>query len=518
MEDSRPDAMDLRRFLEILRRRFWLMLAVVAVSCGAAFGLTKLQAKEYTATASLLLTDPAADEALVGTTPAQASDPQREAQTNLDVASLRTVAARTARRLARTPTADEVAATIHVDGNPDSNVLSVNAKAGTPTRAAALANGFAQEFINFTRDAASGKLLAAKALMKRKIDDLRARGKRGSLLDALVTKANDLQVRASLQSGNGQILQSATPPDAPSSPKPRRNLMIGGFAGLLLAIGAALALEQLDRRLRRPEDVEEGLDLPLLGEIPRSRALATRRKLLAELPAEEAEAFRMIRANVRYYALGRPLRSLLITSAGPDEGKTTLALYLAAAAAESGDRVLLVEADMRRPSLAEVLGSMPADGLSAVLVGDGSLATMVVRQPVAPHTNGTSVAAGFDVLLAGSSVPSPARISESAPMHALLRQAQAEYDLVVIDTPPVGAVSDAIPLVSRVDGLVVVARVGENTRDAIHRLRDRLEKLDAPAVGVVATFTDPGSARYGYGYGYSDGGRRRASRTHAVKA
>lgn len=513
MNELQPDGLDLSRFLQILRRRILFLIAVVVLTCGVAYAIAATQPKQYTATASLLLTDPAVDQALVGDGgSAQSADPQRQAQTNLDVALLQSIAARTANRLGNGTTAEAVSSRVRVDGNPDSNVLSVDGTAKTPEEAAATANGFADEYIAFTRDAAIAKIRRAQALLQRQIADLRRRGDRPALRRSLRQRADDLGVRASLQTGNGQILQSAAPPDSPSSPKPRRNLLIGGFAGLLLGVGVALAMEQLDRRLRRAEDLEECFELPLLGRVPRSKAISHHRTPLGELPPGDAEAFRMIRANLRYYTVGRNVRSFLITSAAGDEGKTTVALYLAAAAAESGSAVLLVEADMHRASLGTALGADHGEGLTSVLMGDAQLSEAIINVPVAPGINGRHAHVAFDVLLAGPSPPNPSQLLESVAMEHLLREAKAGYDLVIVDTPPAGMVSDAIPLMTHVEGVIVVGRVGGNTRDAAHRLRDQLRNLSAPTLGVVANFTE---SVEGYGYGYGESQKGRAKHTVA---
>jgi capsular exopolysaccharide synthesis family protein len=508
MTEPQPDGLDLREFLQILGRRIGVLVGVVVITCAAGLALTLLQDKQYTASASLLLSDPALDQALVGAGlgAPPSGDPQRQVQTNLDVASLEAIAAQSARRLGGGQTADSVSSHVQVEGNPESNLISIEATADRPASAARLANTFAQQYIAFTRDAARSKIRRAQVLLQGQIADLRRRGQGGSLLRSLRARADDLRVLASLQTGNGQLVQSAAPPKTPSSPKPVRNLMIAGFAGLLLGLGVALAVEQFDRRLKRPEDVEESFGLPLLGRVPGSKAISAKGTALGELPVADAESFRMISASLRYYAIGRNVRALLVTSATAEEGKTTVALYLAAAAAESGRSVLLLEADMRHPSLAAALGRPEATGLTSVLVGQVALGDVTVPVPVAPRVNGRQGQGAFDVVVAGALPPNPSQLVESAAMQDLLREAVERYELVILDTPPAAVVSDAIPLMSKVDGVIVVSRVGANTRDAARRLRDQLHHLNAPALGVVANFTDPSDA--GYGYGYGERGRR----------
>jgi receptor protein-tyrosine kinase len=224
----------------------------------------------------------------------------------------------------------------------------------------------------------------------------------------------------------------------------------------------------------------------------------------------------MLRANLRYFNVDREIRSVLITSSTPGEGKSTVAMYLALAAASSGARVLLVEADLRRPTLNGRLGIATSQGLSEVLAGARDLRSAIdhieLESEVAAHT--------LDVLTAGPIPPNPSDLVESDKMHQIINAAEKAYDLVIIDTPPTSVVSDAIPLVRLVSGVLVVTRLGKTTKDAAHHLRQQLENLDGNVLGVVV---NSASRRAGYGpqlgyeytYGYepvkgSSGSRRSA--------
>ncbi|MCA1572807.1 MAG: CpsD/CapB family tyrosine-protein kinase [Chloroflexi bacterium] len=237
--------------------------------------------------------------------------------------------------------------------------------------------------------------------------------------------------------------------------------------------------------------------------MPESRDLDRAKPLTSGVPAYiETESFNMIRANLRYFNVGRPVKSILITSAAPGEGKSTLAWNLAAAAAAAGDLVLLIEADLRHPSKLTGNEINPDLGLGALLAGNAELSTVLKRLPVAAARGADGPPRHMDVVPAGAVPPNPGDLLEASSMARLIAIAEERYDLVVIDASPTAVVSDAIPLVKKVSGVLVVARLGRSTRTAVQQLRRQLENLDAPVLGVVVNSMTSPVAQYGYGYGY----------------
>ena len=211
------------------------------------------------------------------------------------------------------------------------------------------------------------------------------------------------------------------------------------------------------------------------------------------LPPAEAEAFSLIRAHLRFFNVDRDLRTVVIASAAPGDGKTTIARHLAEAAARSGSRVLLLEVDLRHPTLAQQLDIQSGPGLADVLIG--AIPMGEATQPVdleAPPGEGTRRRT-LDVLAAGAVLPpNPGELLESDAMDAVLEQAKSAYDFVVIDTPPLTAVSDAFPLLTKVDGVVIVGWVGRSRRDAAERLHQVLASSGAPLLGVIANGSKSG--------------------------
>jgi len=211
---------------------------------------------------------------------------------------------------------------------------------------------------------------------------------------------------------------------------------------------------------------------------------------------------------MRYFNVDRELRTLMVVSAGPGDGKTTVARHLASAAARMGSRVLLLETDLRRPTIAQQLGIVSGRGLSDVLIGAVTLPEAIQTVEMTAPSEDRPKGHSLDVLVAGASLPpNPGDLIETdrrsaSAMANLLEQTKTRYDLIVIDTPPLTAVSDAFPLLKKVDGVVIVGRVGRNRRDVAERLHETLTGAGAPLLGVIANGFKAGR-RGGYGYGYS---------------
>src|SRR3954468_13123863 len=489
--------------MRMLRRRIGVVLICALLVPAAALAFSLSQEKQYSASASLLFRDPQLDQKFSGAPVFPPSnDPAREAATNAKLASLEVVAARTSKALHGQLAAGEITGKIAVEPAGQSDVVSITATDHDPVFAARLANTFAQQFIAFRRDADRSKIAAARQLVTDQLKRLSSTELAGPQGTALRQRSEQLQLLAALQTGNAELVQPANTPGAPSSPQTRRNVVFAALFGLIMGCGLAVLLERLDRRLKDPKQVSDVYGRPVIGAVPESREIARTEQSFEELPTNEAEPMRMLRANLRYFNVDREVRSVLVTSAAPGEGKSTVAKHLASAAASTGERVLLLEADLRRPNLKTRMKLSGDNGLSQVLAGTRSLRSAIEQVEVAGSTGERRV---LSVLASGPIPPNPTDLIESDRMRQVLKAVGEKYDLVVIDTPPTSVVSDAIPLVKSVDGVLVVARLGKTTRDASVHLRDQLNNLGAYVLGVVVNSVTRGSMSgyaYGYGYGY----------------
>jgi capsular exopolysaccharide synthesis family protein len=294
-------------------------------------------------------------------------------------------------------------------------------------------------------------------------------------------------------------------PGAASSPRVKRNAIVAALLGLLVGLALAFGVERLDQNVREPEELEKIYGLPLLGVVTENPALRRGRNRSQTTAASSAgDTFQFIRARLRYFNVDRDLRSLAIVSAQSGDGKTTVAHWLADATAAVGSRALLIESDLRRPTLAEELGVSVGPGLTDVLIGAQSLESVVQKAKLVTVASDDDDLHRLDVVVAGALPPNPAEMIESRAMADVVAQAAAHYEFVVIDTAPLGAVSDCLPLLRLVDGVAVVAGIGLNRRDDAQRLAATLSSVDAPVLGVIANRVKArGSSGYGYGYGYT---------------
>ncbi len=499
----RAEGMDVSAFFGVLRRRVLIVAVAVVAAAGGAYFVSKGQEAKYKATTKLLLKGPPPSSAQqpVYAPPLPQTAPDREA-----LVTRGSVLEESRRRLAKwfgKPRAAEAVGGLSAFSGEDSDVVALSATSPDPNVAAQAANLVAQVNIDFRKRQSLRDIQSAQKAEREELTKFNPQDPSDAIpLNRIQQNLSILRTAASTADGAAEVVQAATPPSSPSSPKPKRNALIGAFAGLLLGLALAVVREQLDRRVRGSQALEDAFGLPVLASVPKSRAFGAQDgKALEQLPAREAEAFQILRANLRYLNTERELRSVVVTSTGPGDGKSTVALNLAKADAIVGKKVLLVEADMRRPRLAGLLGIGETEGLSLYLADKSRpLAEVTHRVPVGQRQNGAGSPNTLDVIVSGPVPDNPSGLIDSDRMREMIREAEASYDLVVIDTAPATMVADAIPLMSEATAVVIVGRVGRITSAEAGSLRDQLERVGAPSFGLVANFAAVAGGKYGYGY------------------
>jgi capsular exopolysaccharide synthesis family protein len=501
--------LSLERALSILRRRLPLIALCFVLSAGLAFAFSKHQPKKYTATAALVFNDNQLSQQVAGLQATASADPQMQQSTNVELVELGGVTS-TAGLIRRGLTPTDIGNSLSVSAVGATNIVDVAATWTSPTIAADIANTYSEQFVKEQQAAHSRYFSSTLALVDKQLAALSPQQRAGPAGLALQDRAQSLGILAEMQSGNVALARGATIPSSPSSPKVTRDTIVGAVLGLLLGLGLAFLLERLDRRIKEPDDLERIFKLPLLGMVPESPAYPQHASSKsgeepAALPPGEIEVFQMLRARLRYFNIDRELRLVLVTSAASGDGKTTVVQNLAEAAASMGGRVLIVESDLRRPSLAGRLALRRAPGLAEVLISASTIEEAIQTTSVVPASNGSTASrSAVSVLTAGAPPPNPAELIESHAMEHVLEWAAEHYDLVLLDTPPLSVVPDAIPLLRRIHGVVIVSRLGKNTRDGAARMREELTSLGAPMLGVVANgFNARDTPGYSYDYYYA---------------
>jgi len=496
-KDSAPE-FDFDRVLRILRRRKLVIIACFIVVPVAALAFSLSQRKEYSATTTLLFQDPQLTSQITGSlTVVPDEDPARVAATSIQLSQLNVVSEDTTAALRRP------IGSVSVSGNSSTDVINITTTEPTPALAALVANTYASQYVSFRRHEDVALIDHLRNLIGKEYSAVPADQRASAQARGLADTDRRLGILASLQTGNVQVVQQASPPSSPSSPTTKRNVALGLAIGLLFGLVIAFVWEFFDRRLREPSELEEIFQRPILVGVPQAKELRAAAAAAGAPPARVVEAFHMLRANLRYFNVDRQVKTLLVTSSLPGEGKTTVAWNFAYSAARAGLRVLIVEADLRRPALASRYGPFTRGGITTLLSSpELSLAEAVDRVQIErlARGNGHFRDAYLDVLSSGPKPPNPSDLVESDRMRQIVEQARDVYDLVVIDTPPLSVVSDAIPLISHVDGVLVVCRLRKITREAATHLHKQLERLSAPVIGIVANDINKTDS-YGYGYG-----------------
>jgi succinoglycan biosynthesis transport protein ExoP len=482
--------------LSILRRRALIVIAVTVLAGAAAAAFAYATRDSYESTAKLLFSQSIGPEqqalGLIPGTP----DADNLAANNVQAVGSRAVAVLTAKDLGGQGidmSVDDVQSNIKVTGARDTDVVVVLATAKSAKKAATLATVYSENAARLSDEAQREGARKALANVQQQLAELPPDQANSKNAADLRDDQARLRTLADVGLGSPRLIQRGYIPSSESG-KPIQTVVLGTLFGLLLGVGLALVREQSDRKLRRTEQVTAAFDAPVLTTVPRSRALK-RHKPFADLPPQIAEAFRMLQMNLRF-ARDEPVRSVLVTSAKTGEGKTTVSWNLAAAAASGGLSVALVEADLRRPSLADRYDLEQAPGLAEALQGEVSIsAAMQTILPIQGSATPVGHPRPLHVIVAGQAAPNPWALMQSSVMARVLDVLRKDHDLVVIDTPPIPHVADAISLLRHVDGVLVTASVNSTRGPDASRLRDQLLGLDANVLGVVA---NGGSALSGY--------------------
>jgi capsular exopolysaccharide synthesis family protein len=476
--------------VRVVRERWPLILAVTVVCTLLMVGLSLTATKQYESTSSLLLSKSDLTS-LINPNASNASDPARDLGTNLQLVTSGTVAERAAKTL---PGADPGALLSQVTAasDPDADIIKITATDPDPVRAAAIANAFADQFVAYRRSVDQDRIAAGEKLLTDQLNALPAnQTAQRAQLEAALSQVTALK---GVTTGNAEVVDRAEPAGSPSSPRPKRSAILGFAAGLVGGLALAFLVDLFDRRVKGVEDFEGLYGTRALTAVPqRIRDPNTHRERQTAL-----EPFRILRNGLAFLSSSGPVKVVMVTSATPGEGKSTVAAGLARAAALAGQSVVLVEADLRRPTFHEQFRlDGERRGLTTALVGSAPVNELT--RPALPGLK------AMRILPAGPVPPNSAELLRGTRMNAILTELEAESDLVILDAPPLLPVADARVLLDNenIDAVIIVARAYKTTRDEVRRTRSVLEASHVRALGLVVNGLREAEAGYDY-YGASE--------------
>jgi succinoglycan biosynthesis transport protein ExoP len=517
--DERPDRTNLRTHLRVLRRRKWIVIATVALAVLGAVIASLLQQPVYQASAEVVLRDDNLAGSLTGVADSTARpDPARAAETQARLASVPTVAARALAQAGisdRSP--EDLLDRTDVSASTDADVLTFTVKDEDPERAMKLATALAHAYIAYRQEVDTAAIHTALTEAQARLDQLERLGQQDSAIySSLVDKVELLQTLEALQTSNAFLSQPADEA-VKVSPKPARNALLALVLGGLLGVGLAFLAETLDTRVRSASEISAALRAPLLGRLPeppRQAQADAQLVTLADPAGGQAEAFRVLRTNLEFVMLERAIRTVMVTSAVAEEGKSTTVANLAVAMARAGRHVVLVELDLRRPSLNRLFQLSSEPGLTDVALGRATLEHALTPVAVSggtsprwrPSRNGGGVPGLLEVLPPGPLPPDPGEFIATSALREILTSLAERADIVLVDAPPLLGIGDALLLTGRVDALVLVARLNAVQRPMLGELRRVLDGSPAVLLGFALAGAELEEEYYGtdsYYYAYS---------------
>jgi capsular exopolysaccharide synthesis family protein len=299
------------------------------------------------------------------------------------------------------------------------------------------------------------------------------------IYDSLLKRANETGVSGELRTSNIRVVDSAEVPKAPIRPRRAINIALSVFGGLFVGVGLVFFFDYLDNRIKRPEEIVQYLGMPSLGLIPVAAHKGSDPMIDDDVPIF-SEAFRGLRTNVLFSSAEEGLQSVVVTSTGPGEGKSVVTANLAIALAKAGQRVLLIDADLRRPRVHTIFGKKQEPGLSNLMVGAVKASEVVHQVRVQ----------GLWIITAGKIPPNPAEMLGSRRFHDFLKSLSSHFDWVLIDSPPVMAVADACVIAHRTSGVLFVVGADATSRHTARQAIEQLSQARARLLGGVLNRVD----------------------------
>lgn len=513
---SRPGGADLRGYLEVLwRRKLVIVVSVLLITTVAVAATIIFETPLYQSSTDLLQRDTGLDRVLLGSDIFLESSyqPERSMSTAAELVLAPEVVQRVNEELSAELDGKNAGAMIDVSLVKQTDIFRITATDPDPKLATAVANAFASEYIDWREEVDQAALREARAPIEEQVMSTPADQRQTPEYLRLQSSLETMKVLETIQSNDIEVVKPATDPGAPSSPKPMRTGFIAFFVSLIFSVGVVLTADRFDTRVRNTEEITRRIDKPILASVPWSSngAMVT----IMEPSSPPAEAYRLLKTNLNYVMPGQELKSIMVTSPEPCEGKSTTIANLAITLARAGKKVIILEADLRRPMLYKYLDLDNSVGLSNAIVDSCTLreslqmievSTISIPQLHYGNEDARRANAAKPIYCAtaGPLPPNPGELVASDRLAALISEASEHADYVLVDAPPLTAVGDAASIASKVDGVVLVVKMSQTTKRSLDFVKQRfVDSVPCSMLGIVVTnSTSNGSYGSYYYSGY----------------
>ena len=520
--------MELKQYASILWRWMWLILLGTMTAGAAAYITSELTWPVYAASTTLLINQAPSDKTTDYTAILTS---ERLARTYVEMLTTRPVLEEAIQTLRLNMQPDDLAEAVKVTAVRDTQLITVQVENADPGLAAQLANLIPEVFTRQNETLQASRYAATKASLSQQLDALNqqiqqtqaginATGAPNSASEqaelgrlqseitqlrtsytTLLQSYENVRLAEAQSTSNILVVEPARVPTVPVRPKTVQNTLLAAVVGMMLGVGLVFLIEYLDDSIRSPEQITGLLGAPVIGVIARmnggSHNENGNRSLIAvkQPRSPVVEAFRALRTNIQFTSVDRPVRSLLVTSAVPVEGKSTVSANLAVVMAQAGLRVLLVDCDLRRPSVHKLFDQTNRMGLTDMMLQASAQWDSAAQPTQTPN---------LSILSSGSLPPNPAELLGSERLRQLLDRLRSNYDMVILDSPPMLPITDATVLARVVDGVLLVVDTGVTRVGAVLQSKELLERVGGRLIGVVMNKVAKGVGGYSHYYHYYD--------------
>lgn len=516
-----PSELDIRDYLNVIWRRKWVIVASLVLVTAVTLAVTLfLITPKYKSTTEILQKQSGLDKVLLGSEIFQqlSSQPEREIQTAAELVKSPEVISAVSNKLGDRLAGQDPASFVETKPVSKADIIRITATNADSQLAADIANTFAAEYIGWRQRVDRDVLLQARAPIESQLTSVPPEEQESASYQVLKDKLETLKLIEAIQVGNMEVVKSATASSLPVSPKPLQTGAIALFIGLISGIGIAFLMEHLDTKVRSTDEVVKHVEKPILTTVPMTSengALAT----LSQPLGACSEAYRVLKTNLGYIEPDREIKSIMVTSPEPGEGKSTTVANLAITMARAGQKVIVLEADWRRPMLAKYFNLEDAAiGTTNALSGNCTLRETLqmieakdlvisgndgYRHEYAAAELGPQSLDGVKPIYcatAGPLPPNPGELAASDKLGSLIDEASEYADVVLVDAPPFGVVGDAASMASKVDGTLLVVRLAKTSKRSLNLIQQFIDSIPSNVLGLVVTDANAGGT-YSYHYG-----------------